>query len=614
MNAKKIIVPISIAAGIIVIIIAVIALGNSASQVAYADTVKIQQKVLEDKISLNGTISSSEKKNVYSQLNYQVEKINVSVGDIVKKGDILCTISTDELQQQILQQQAAVESSGINSEYSLSEAERRYADALAEYEKGESAIVMNAAKAVEQAEKALAEAKRQESYGTGTTLPSNVQSAEASLENAKMAYENSVKAYNDAEKALKAENYPADVKALYKNLEDAKKRLDIVENNKYNRELNDAKKAYDSALEKYNTMNMYIMMYSDTDIEKITDEYSQAKLNYETVKGKYEENSLKEQIKSLETQFASAVESLERARDSAKINMDNAKLAYDNALSGYDNVKKQNDSAEENYSIAVKNAEDALETAKKDQELAVRQAESELSSLKKAAEQQRTVSGINDPQVIILQNLKDKLEYAVVTAPCDGIITAVNAEEGAVAAGVLFTIENVDKLKISASVGEYDIPYVSEGMDAIIRCDALGDTEFDGKITSVAKTPEAKDPYASSQSGTNYKIEVSINSSDERLLSGMSAKLSIITEKKDAALTITYDALTTDENGNDAVYIAEKGSDGVYRAKLVNVRVGLETDYEIEIISDELKDGMYVLTNTVAIMDGSTVMIAEEQE
>lgn len=96
-----------------------------------------------------------------------------------------------------------------------------------------------------------------------------------------------------------------------------------------------------------------------------------------------------------------------------------------------------------------------------------------------------------------------------------------------------------------------------------------------------------------------------------KLLTGMSAKLNIISERRSGALTVTYDALTADENGNDVVYIAEKDDTGVYHARMIPVTIGLETDYEIEVISDELKDGMYVLTNTALVTDGAVVNINE---
>lgn len=649
MKAKKIIIPVSIIAGIAVIGTAVAILSNSAAKVSYADAMRIQAKELENKISVSGTVKSSDKTNVYSKLNYAVEKINVKVGDTVKKGDVLCTISTEELQQQILQQQASVESSGISSDYNLSEAERRYSEAAADYSAGRSTVIVNAQKAVEQAEKALADAKRQESIGSETTLPSNLQNADTQIKNAaqqiesaknqlasaKRSYETALKAYNDAEDDLKPENYPGDLKDTYDNVEKYKRYQEIVKKKLKNTELDRAKIDYDRAEEEYNDVINYNAMaeymgsspYSQKKTEEVTKKYQEAKQKYDETVEKFKIENIEKQLRAYENQLENAVINLEKVRDSAKsaldsaesavksaqTALDSAQLGYDKAVADYESTGKANANSAESYSIAVKNAQDALDTAKKDYDLAVRQAEAELASLKKTAEQQRTVSGLNDPQVIILQNLKDKLEYAEVLAPCDGVITAVNAEEGAVAAGVLFTIENLNSLVVSASVGEYDIPYISEGMEAVIRCDALNGEEFGGKISEIAPVPEASSSYSSSNSGTSYKIEATIDSDNDKLLAGMSAKLNIISERKSGALTVTYDALATDENGNDVVYIAEKDDTGVYHAKMIKVTVGLETDYEVEVISSELKDGMYVLTNTTFVLDGAVVNINENE-
>ncbi len=639
MRARNVIIPVSIVAGIAVIGIGIAALGNSAAAVTYAETTEIQQKTIENKISVSGTVESSDATNVYSKLAYPVESVNVKVGDTVKKGDVLCTIDTEELQQQILQQQAAVESSGINTDYNLSEAERQYNEALEKYENGENPSIVSAQRAVEQAEKNLEDAKRQENIGKDTTLPSNMQSADANLKNAKAnyddavrAYDNAVEAYNKAVSELEPENYPANVKAVYDTLAEYKESYRIVDAGLYNVELQkaltdyeNAKKAYEEAKDNSERLALsapeLINSESQLKLQELSEAYAAAKQNYEAMVSKYDKENLEKQIESTQNQLDSLIESLEAARDSAEAAVENAeaavenaKRAYDNAADSYGSAESQNGNAEEDYSIAVKNAEEALEQAKDDYERTVSQVESELASLKKQAEQQRTVSGLNDPQVIMLQNLKDKLDYAVITAPCDGIVTAVNAEEGAVSPGALFTIENINDLKITSSVGEYDIPYVSEGMSATIRCDALDGAEYSGKVTDVAPTSisvAATAAGSSSGAAASYKIETDVDGEDGKLLVGMNTKVEIISDKRENALTVTYDALTTDENGNDAVYIAEKDESGVWHAKLVTVKIGLETDYEIEIISDSLSAGMPVLTDTTMLSDGAVVNINE---
>lgn len=608
MKARKIIVPVSIIAGIAAIGAAIAAMSSSASSVSYAETSEIQLKTLENTISVGGTVESSESKKVYSKLTYPVEKVNVSVGDSVKKGDVLCTISTEDLQQQILQQQASVESSGISSDYNLSEAEERYTEALEKYQNGENTTLINAQKAIDQAEKALEDAKRQEELGLTSSLPTNIRSAEDNIESAKANYDNAVKAYDKALKELEPENYPANVRAVADSIDEYKESLRIVEKKLYNAELEAAYAKYNTAKGNYNTAKEN--SYDQSSLEELQEAYAAAKQEYETLQSKYNEDNLKKQIETAENQLESLIEGLEAARDSAEISVENAKLAYDKAVADLDNIKDQNSNTEESYGIAVKNAEDALATAKSDYENVVKQVESELSSLKKQAEQQRTISGLNDPQVIILQNLKDKLEYAVITAPCDGVVTSVRAEEGLIAEGPLFVIEDLDNLKISSMVGEYDISGVSEGMNATVRCDALNGAEYGGKVITVSPTSDA----SAASTGVNYKIETEVDGEDGKLRVGMSAKVDILSERKENVLTITYDSLTTDENGNDAVYIAEKGDDGVWRARLVPVEIGLETDYEIEVISSELKAGMLVLTDTTLLSDGMIIMVNEIEE
>lgn len=567
MKAKKIIIPVSIIAGIAVIGGAIAALGSAASTVAYADTIKIHEKTIENKISVSGTIESAEVKKVYSKLNYAVEKVNVSVGDAVKKGDVLCTISTEDLQQQILQQQTTVDNSGVSEEYNLSTAEEKYNDALEAYNNGENASVMSAQKAVENAEKALENAKRDEKLGLETSLPNAMENAEIQLENAELEYKKCKEAYEKAVNELKPENHPALIKPMYEEYTDLEELNDLIKSSRFMNLTDKQQKLF----EKYGTEN------------------------------------IEDKLENAKTQYDNAIEGLEASRDAAETAMNAAEKAYNNALKALENAKQSNETSEENYSIAVNDAEKALDEAKKNYELAVKQAESELASLKKSAEQQRTISGLNDPQVIILENLKKDLEYAVVTAPCDGIITAVNAEEGLVASGVMFIVEDLSSLKVSASVGEYDIPYIAEGMQASVKCDAVAGVEYEGKVSSVAPTG------VPGSSGTTYAIEADIDGEDGKILVGMSAKLAIISDKRENALTVTYDALTTDDDGNDAVYVAVKDENGVYHAKLVTVEIGLETDYEIEIISSEISAGMYVLTNTTMLSDGDMVVINESE-
>ena len=60
---------------------------------------EVTVKDLSDYVNVSGTVSSSNTVNVTSSLNQKVVKLNVKVGDSVKKGDVLCELDASELQE-----------------------------------------------------------------------------------------------------------------------------------------------------------------------------------------------------------------------------------------------------------------------------------------------------------------------------------------------------------------------------------------------------------------------------------------------------------------------------------------------------------------------------------
>lgn len=68
-----------------------------------------------------------------------------------------------------------------------------------------------------------------------------------------------------------------------------------------------------------------------------------------------------------------------------------------------------------------------------------------------------------------IMGLKQKIADATIVAPIDGTVTMVNAARGTASSGVLFTIEDMEHLKITASVSEYDINSVKTGQKAVMR-------------------------------------------------------------------------------------------------------------------------------------------------
>lgn len=181
-------------------------------------------------------------------------------------------------------------------------------------------------------------------------------------------------------------------------------------------------------------------------------------------------------------------------------------------------------------------------------------------------------------------------DYAdtVIKAPVEGTITKVNfnaGENNSSATPVISMIGN-SNLQIEVDVPESDITKIEVGDTVEVILDAFSiDDEFMGHVTFI-------DPAATVINEViYYQVKVNLDEVDDRIKSGMTADLTIFTEKKDNVLAVPTRALIYKEDGKyikvleNEVNIAEK-----------KVVTGLKSDDGfIEIVSG-LKAGEEVIT------------------
>ncbi len=198
-----------------------------------------------------------------------------------------------------------------------------------------------------------------------------------------------------------------------------------------------------------------------------------------------------------------------------------------------------------------------------------------------------------------LQTYEEQLEKGIVTSTVAGTVTSVNVKVGDLYTGnTIATIDGVDEFIVEAEIDEYDIPDIAEGMKALIKTDATKDEELEGRVTYVAISPTANALATTTSSvatSTNakYKIKIALNQQNERLRLGMNAKISIILESKENIWTVPYDTVQEREDGTNYIEVLKEGSEN--ETEELNVQVGIEGTYYVEIISSELKSGMKVV-------------------
>ncbi len=281
--------------------------------------------------------------------------------------------------------------------------------------------------------------------------------------------------------------------------------------------------------------------------------------------------------------------------------------AYNTAASSYataENAYQVQATLVDAKDAAARAAQRAYEAALSSYNYTLSMQQSAVSGSKNAVKGSELTTGVNtQTQESTIETYNEQIEKGVLAAPIKGTVTAVNVKAGdQYAGGAVVTIQDTGALIVSAQIDEYDIADVQVGMKAVFKTDATRDDELKGEVIFVSPTPTA-----GAGTGVTYEVKIAITSNADRLRLGMTAKLNIIVSETKGVLTVPYDTVQTDENGNDVVYISERDEQGIPTRRTVPVTIGAEGDYYVEIIGD-VKEGEEVQMPSDNVTDIVTMM------
>lgn len=232
-----------------------------------------------------------------------------------------------------------------------------------------------------------------------------------------------------------------------------------------------------------------------------------------------------------------------------------------------------------------------------------------------------------------LKEAEENLVKTNIYAPMSGTISKLGVEIGERVVGTtqmagteMLRIADLSRMEVLVDVNEIDIIRLSQNDTAIIEVDAYPGRKFKGVVTQVANSSK-NSGTASADQVTNFEVRVLVlPESYEDLLEkgpvpfrpGMSASVSIQTEKKDGILMVPLQSITTRKGLIDSL----AGHDGILQqifvynpqdatVNVVCVETGIQDMSNIEItkglpqecrivtapysaISRELKDGSHV--------------------
>ena len=248
------------------------------------------------------------------------------------------------------------------------------------------------------------------------------------------------------------------------------------------------------------------------------------------------------------------------------------------------------------------------------------QAMSELS----AAESRAAVSRAT------LAQAQNALNWATVKAPIDGTVLAVNHRAGERVRGsdfaedVILVIGSLGEVDIRLEVGEHDVVYIKPDQTATVEVDAFPGQMLTGTVIDSGRDAIVKNAGTENEV-TTFPVWVSLTAPPFRVLSGMSAQVTIATETHPDVVAVPIQAVTVRPAGDgsaasvgsaahakrklDKVVFVIEG--GVVHKRVVEVGLSSETHVEItkglrpgEVVVEgpyrtlarDLNDGMHVNT------------------
>ena len=177
-----------------------------------------------------------------------------------------------------------------------------------------------------------------------------------------------------------------------------------------------------------------------------------------------------------------------------------------------------------------------------------------------------------------LASARAQLRKTLVTAPFDGVVTKMDATVGETVSPGVSAISMISSgiFQIECFVPEINVALVKSGDTADVTLDAYGETLFKARVASIDLAETVRDGVST------YRAILQFTDRDERIRSGMTANVRILTEKKENVISIPR-RIVVERDGK----------------KYVSVQTG-----EDEIVEKEVTTGSVSSSGAIEILTG----------
>lgn len=526
-------------AGVIILILAIVATTviSSAKErkeqmlalMNQTQTSMVEKRTLVSSVSATGTLTSVKSKDIVVDLNgVEVKSVSVELGDMVEEGQLICEFDSADVEENLAEAKTALNVASQKTQMDLTNAERNLENAKEDYDTDlkrantDLGLVYNDyVLAVEEEEEALANwnAAKENSaayLGEYQHRQNLANQKKAELDAAGGSSNANATAFTDVRAALAT--YVADTSNGVTVGSSAMDKIGLGNN------LDEVTYGAVGTGSDFETGNVGA-------IESYINQLKQYQAAYNLcVQLESEYAILQQDAANMQAKYNSAVQS----ESSYEKTYQQSVSTSQSKLQSYDKQKRSVEDTEKSAENNLISKTDSLTTA-------------QLNALS---------SGNSEEDKV--EQYQQQLDDCTVEAPFSGVISAVNIEAGDTYNGTaIVTIDDTSSFEVTAQIDEYDIGKIEKGQKVVIKTNATGDEELDGTVKIVS-------PKASGNgSGVTYTVIISVDTPSEALRMDMTAKLSIILESKENVLTVPYEAVQEDTNGNYYVEVVdESGEDG----------------------------------------------------
>jgi len=520
------------------------------------DVISVERGDLTQEVSVIGRVEPVNSVDLAFEKSGRVSKVNIDIGDQVVIGQSLVELDNNDLSAQLSQDQAALESvqAGLKQYEAALNAEKAKLDELKIGAKLEEIQVVETK--VSNAEKTLVDAR--------LNLENVKNKADIDLLNLYNGIEDILNdAYFKTDDALNKQiddlfsNDSSDNPTITFSTSDSQAKIDVEQGRV---DVEQAFIAFKTSVDNLSSLDLdqalinggeYLVTIRNF-LNRLNEAVNGATGLSSTVLGVHKTN-----INTARTNINTAVTNINSQKQLIAAQKITNQNNINTAQSGINTAQSALTLANDELILKKSGATDEQIRA---QEAKVKQAESNIISQGAQIKQSQAK----------IENVQAQLVKTVLKAPINGVVIKQEAKVGEIISlnALVVSIISETDFEIKSNVPEADIAKISLGNLAKVTLDAYSnDVEFDTKVTNINPAEKIIEGVAT------YQVTLSFIDKDERVKSGMTADVNILTAKKKEILMIPSRTILK-KNGDKFVKLLIE-QEGEKTINEVNIETGL---------------------------------------